>query len=102
MYLIKQKGIKTNAMKLKANDVISLNKKWYVIREELELEDLLKLTGLRDGTKYTIEAVVSFGVVDSFLKVGRIISSRYIEEIDIETISVKKKVSIIETEKIEA
>lgn len=101
MYLIKQKGVKTKANKLKVNDVISINKKWYVIREELELEDHLKLSGLRDGKKYTMEAVVSFGVVDEFLKVGKLVKSKLVEEINIDFVGVSKKVSKM-SEKVES
>lgn len=93
MYLIKHKGVRKNAKRLKTNDVISINKKWYVIREELGLEDTLKLSGLRDGKKYTVEAIVSFGAVDDFLKVGKIIESKFIEEINIDSVGIKKKIN---------
>lgn len=93
MYLIKQKGKELSAQKLDPNDVISINKKWYVVREKLGLEDELKLTGLRCGKRFTIEALKAFGAVTEFRKVGEIVENKKVEELTLNMISVTKKVS---------
>jgi len=93
MYLIKQKVKSISAQKLDPNDVISINKIWYVVREKLELDDELKLTGLRCGKRYTIEALKAFGAVTEFKKVGIIVEDEKVEELSIDMISVNKKVS---------
>lgn len=88
MYLIKEKGKEVNAQELKEDDVISINKKWYVVREELGLDDELKISGLRDQKPYTMKAVLGFGFVDSFRKIGKVVEDRWVEDLNIERKSV--------------
>jgi len=82
MYLIKHKAEIINGQKLKKNDVISIDKKWFIIREELALEDKLKLTKLRNGKSYTVHAIHSFGVVSNFRKIGYVIDEKWVENLD--------------------
>lgn len=84
MYLIKHPAEDINAQRLKENDVISIGKKWFIIREELGLEDKLKLTKLRDGKKYTIVAIKSFGCVSDFRKIGVVIEDRWVEDLSVD------------------
>jgi len=90
MYLIKKPAEEVNAKELEMDDVISINKKWYVVRERLGLSDELKITGLRDNVNYTMKAVVGFGTVDSFRRIGFIMEDRWVEDLDIERKSIIK------------
>lgn len=90
MYLIKEIAQEINAKELLENDVISINKKWYIVREKLGLMDELKICGLRDQKNYTMKAVLGFGTVDSFRKIGRVVEDRWVEDLNIERKSIVK------------
>ena len=81
MYLIKQVAEEVSGQTLEVNDVISIDKKWYVVTEELGLEDKLMMRGLRNGVNYTINAIQAFGKVREFRKIGKIVEDRWIEDL---------------------
>lgn len=82
MYLIKEVGREVNAKELEENDVVSIHKKWYIVREKLGLSDELEITGLRDNKPYTMSVVIGFGTVGSLRKVGRVIEDKWVEDLD--------------------
>jgi hypothetical protein len=93
MYLIKHKVNVVSAQTLEPNDVISIGtpKKWYIVSEKLGLSDKLIIIGLRDGKKYTVNALKAYAQVANFKKVGYVLDRKSVEDLSIPKVEKPKK-----------